>query len=230
VNPRPRATQQRIRTRRGPPDRLESQLRPVLEKRGLSTGPVDEVSAALDLLQAYGPLSSEAEIEVDLSLARGLRYYTGLVFEIYVDADDGPLQVCGGGRYDDLVRALGGREAVPACGFSYGLERVDLALGPTSPTRPPRILVVGVDSSDHREALIVARELRGIQPIVEQDVRLRGVKSALRYADRAGFDLVVIIGQRERDQANVVLRDMRSRNETTVRRVDLLDVVREALP
>jgi histidyl-tRNA synthetase len=214
----------------GSPDRLESQLRPVLEKRGLSTGPVDEVSAALDLLQAYGPLSSEAEIEVDLSLARGLRYYTGLVFEIYVDADDGPLQVCGGGRYDDLVRALGGREAVPACGFSYGLERVDLALGPTSPTRPPRILVVGVDSSDHREALIVARELRGIQPIVEQDVRLRGVKSALRYADRAGFDLVVIIGQRERDQANVVLRDMRSRNETTVRRVDLLDVVREALP
>jgi histidyl-tRNA synthetase len=213
----------------GSPDRLESQLRPVLEQRGLSTGPVDEVSAALDLLQAYGPLSNEAEIEVDLSLARGLRYYTGLVFEIYVDADDGPLQVCGGGRYDDLVRALGGREAVPACGFSYGLERVDLALGATDVVRPPRVLVVGVDVSDHRAALEVARELRGTQLIVEQDVRLRGVKSALRYADRAGFDLVVIIGQRERDQENVVVRDMRSRQETTVRRVDLLGVVREAL-
>ena len=213
----------------GPADRLERQLRPVLESRGLSTAPIDEVSAALDLLQAYGAISSEAEIEVDLSLARGLRYYTGLVFEIYVDADDGPLQVCGGGRYDDLVRALGGREAVPACGFSFGLERIDLALGATDPTRPSRVLVVGVDGSDHREALIVARELRGTDLIVEQDVRLRGVKAALRYADRAGFDLVVIIGQRERDQQNVVVRDMRSRHETTVRRVDLLNVVKEAL-
>jgi histidyl-tRNA synthetase len=213
----------------GAPDRLERQLRPVLESRGLSTGPIEEVSAALDLLQAYGGMSSEAEIEVDLSLARGLRYYTGLVFEIYVDAEDGPLQVCGGGRYDDLVRALGGREAVPACGFSYGLERVDLALGASDAPRPPRVLVVGVDASDHRHALGVARELRGTQLIVEQDVRLRGVKSALRYADRAAFDLVVIIGERERDQDSVVLRDMRSRHESTVRRVDLVNAVKEAL-
>ena len=50
----------------------------MLEHRGLSSAPIDEVSAALDLLRAYGPLSNEAEIEVDLSLARGLRYYTGL--------------------------------------------------------------------------------------------------------------------------------------------------------
>ena len=98
----------------GPPDRLDQGLRGVLERRGLSTAPVDEVAAALDLLAAHGPLPDGARIEVDLSLARGLRYYTGLVFEIYVDTEDGPLQLCGGGRYDDLVRALGGREAVPA--------------------------------------------------------------------------------------------------------------------
>jgi histidyl-tRNA synthetase len=88
---------------------------------------------------------------------------------------------------------------------------------------------VGVDASDHRHALGVARELRGTQLIVEQDVRLRGVKSALRYADRAAFDLVVIIGERERDQDSVVLRDMRSRHESTVRRVDLVNAVKEAL-
>jgi histidyl-tRNA synthetase len=108
----------------GPPDRLDRDLRPLLEQRGLSTAPVREVAAALELLRAYGSVSPEVEIEVDLSLARGLRYYTGLVFEIYVDDADGPLQVCGGGRYDDLVRALGGRESVPACGFSFGLERL----------------------------------------------------------------------------------------------------------
>jgi histidyl-tRNA synthetase len=208
----------------GQPARLEHALRPVLEKRGLSTAPVDDVSAALTFLHAYGPLSDEMEIEVDLSLARGLRYYTGLVFEIYVDGQDGPLQVCGGGRYDDLVRALGGREAVPACGFMYGLERVDLALGSAETTvRPPHVLVVGVDTPDHPAALGIASDLRGIpQLVVEQDVRLRGVKSALRYADRATIDLVVIVGQREREDGTVVVRDMRSRQETVVPRADLV--------
>src|SRR5262249_8384626 len=116
-----------LRAAAGSPERLGRELRTLLKARGLSTAPLDEVASALDLLAAHGQRPPGVQIEVDLSLARGLRYYTGLVFEMYVDSEDGPLQVCGGGRYDDLVRALGGREAVPACGFSYGLERVVLA-------------------------------------------------------------------------------------------------------
>jgi len=214
----------------GAPDRLEHVVRPLLEARGLRTDPIDEVSAALDLLQAYGRLSADAEIEVDLSLARGLRYYTGLVFEIYVDADDGPLQLCGGGRYDDLARGFGARETVPACGFSYGLERVDLALGPAEVTRPPRVLVVGVTGADHPTALSVARELRSLgQLAVEQDLRLRGVKAALRYADRARIDLVVIVGERERAEDGVILRNMHTRDESRLARAELLSAVESAL-
>jgi histidyl-tRNA synthetase len=213
-----------------PPERLEGELRPILEKRGLSTAPLDEVTAALALLQAYGPLSDGLRIEIDLSLARGLRYYTGLVFEIYVDADEGPLQVCGGGRYDDLVRALGGREAVPACGFSFGLERVALAAPPESTRPTPRALVVGVTAEDHPTAVTLARDLRTLDGlIVEQDVRLRGVKSALRYADRAGIDLVAIVGERERAEGMLVLRDMRSRDELRLSQVDLVEFVRRRL-
>ena len=216
----------------GQPVRVERDLRPLLEARGLGTRPLDEISGALDLLRAYGPLSAEAEIEVDLSLARGLRYYTGLVFEIYVDSVDGPLQVCGGGRYDDLVRALGGREAVPACGFSFGLERVDIALGgsQSAADRLARVLVVGVTADDHPGALGVARELRVLPGLaVEQDVRLRGVKAALRYADRAGIDLVAIVGERERNGGTVVLRDMRTRTESTVDRAGLPESVQRVL-
>ena len=214
----------------GPRERLERELRPLLLQRGLSTEPIDEVMGALDLLRAHGSPSHEAVVEVDLSLARGLRYYTGLVFEIYVDDDQGPLQVCGGGRYDDLVRALGGRETVPACGFSFGLERVDLALGAQNAIRVTRVLVVGVTPEDHQAAVELARSLRMIDGLaVEQDVRLRGVKSALRYADRVGIEVVVIVGERERQAGMAVLRDMRSRHERQVAISELPDEVRRAL-
>jgi histidyl-tRNA synthetase len=214
----------------GPPARLEAALHALLTARGLSTAPLEEVSAALELLRAHGSPSAEAHVEVDLSLARGLRYYTGLVFEIYVDSREGPLQVCGGGRYDDLVRALGGRESVPACGFSYGLERVDLARGAPESRHPPRLLVVAVEPTDHAHALSVARELRTLpRVVVEQDVRLRGVKSALRYADRVGIHMVVIVGERERAEDVVVVRDMRTREERRVGRVDLLEVAGGAI-
>jgi histidyl-tRNA synthetase len=215
----------------GPAERLTQDLPGLLERRGLSTAPVDEVRAALDLLEAHGPLPDEASVEVDLSLARGLRYYTGLVFEIYVDSDEGPLQVCGGGRYDDLVRALGGRESVPACGFSFGLERVDLARGGNpSPPRLKRVLVVGVTAADYRAALGIASDLRAIDGLaVEQDVRLRGVKAALRHADRIAADLVAIVGERERQTNEVVIRNMRTRQESSVGRAGLVEAVRGAL-
>jgi histidyl-tRNA synthetase len=214
----------------GEPSRLESQVRPLLTRRGVSTAPIDDVAAALELLIAHGPLATDAQIEIDLSLARGLRYYTGLVFEIYVDSDEGPLQVCGGGRYDDLARALGGRESVPACGFSYGLERVDLALVSHAVERMPRVLVVGVGAQDQAAALGIAREVRAVDGVaVEQDVRVRGVKAALRYADRAGLDCVVIVGERERDEGTAVIRDMRTRVETTVSSGEVAGTVRRLL-
>lgn len=210
-----------LHARRGP------ELRAALERRGLSTAPLDEVQGALSLLSAYGPLGSGVDVEVDLSLARGLRYYTGLVFEIYVESDEGPLQVCGGGRYDDLVRALGGRESVPACGFSYGLERVDLARPQLDEPRPARVLVTAVGEDDHPAALAVARQLRQVPGlVVEQDVRLRGPKAALRHADRSAVDAVVLVGPDERAQNQAVLRDMRARRETRVPLDQLANAVR----
>jgi histidyl-tRNA synthetase len=119
---------------------------------------------------------------------------------------------------------------VPACGFSYGLERLDLATGQKDATRHPHVLVVGVAPEDHAVALGVAGELRGIDGVVvEQELRLRGVKSALRYADRASIDLVVIVGERERAEGVAVVRDMRSRDEQRVLRSDVRGIVEAAL-
>lgn len=215
----------------GSPEQLQA-VRTLIQQRGLSTAPLDEVEAALDMLRLHGDASPAAQWEVDLSLARGLRYYTGFVFEVYVETQDGPLQVAGGGRYDDLIRSLGGRESVPACGFSYGLERIDLVRSPEPDdvAVPTKLLVVPVTEADQAAALSVAREVRGLGGLaVEQDVRLRGPKAALRHADRSGARLVVLIGEQERAEQAVLLRDMRARTERRVQQSELATEVRRLL-
>jgi histidyl-tRNA synthetase len=223
----------------GPPPAVFGRLGALLSEHGLDRAPLRAVEEALALFDRYG--TAAREVAVDLSLGRGLRYYTGLVFEIYHEG--GPVgstgsrlpasQICGGGRYDDLVRALGGREQVPACGFSFGLERVRMALEAEGSVdgseRGVDALVVPVAADDLPDAIDLAEELRRAGLAVELDVRLRGVKGNLRHADRQDIPTVVIYGQREREQRRPVLRAMRTREETVVERAALVGAIREAL-
>lgn len=202
----------------GPPNQALGRLAALLGEYGIDPAPLGEIEAALDLFGHYG--ARPAEVIVDLSLARGLRYYTGLVFEIYDDGPDGPLQLCGGGRYDDLVRALGGRDNVPACGFSIGLERTKLALerhaAVPAPALRVQVLVVPVEAADQPAAIQAAQALRARGVRAELDLRGRGPRAALRHADREGVPLAVLIGQREREQGTVVLRELRAHAERAV--------------
>ena len=94
----------------------------------------------------------------------------------------------------------------------------------------PRVLVVAVTADDYPAALAVARELRALPEVhVEQDVRLRGVKAALRHADRTGADLVMIVGERERAEDQVVVRNMRTREERTIPRSEAVAAVQAVL-
>ena len=194
----------------GPPEQALGRLGELLRAYHLDDAPLEEIAEALALFARYG--ARPGEVVVDLSLARGLRYYTGLVFEIYDDGPDGTLQLCGGGSYDDLVRALGGREAVPACGFSIGLERTRLALERhgllPGQLGPVQALVVPVEPADQGAAVAAAQALRAQGLRVELDLRARGPRRALRHADREGIPLVVLVGERERASGTVTLKHM----------------------
>lgn len=218
----------RLREMAGPPAEALPALRQLLADYGLNDQPVLEVERGLDCFNAY--FTAPAEVVVDLSLARGLRYYTGLVFEVY---DDQANYLAGGGRYDDLVRALGGRSAVPACGFSYGLERVLAAVeregGPGEPISAVQVLVVPVEDPDYEVGAGAAALLRQAGLCVELDVRYRGVKNNLQYADRQRIPLVVLVGERERAASALTLRDMRSFAELPVAQTELLQAVRQRL-
>jgi len=217
-----------LRSAAGPPREALPALRGVLASFDLPDAPVRDVERALEYFEAYG--GQPAAVEVDLSLARGLRYYTGLVFEVYDDEEN---QIAGGGRYDDLVRALGGRSSLPACGFSFGLERVLAALErkQASAVVAPavEVLVVPVAVDDYPEAAHVAADLRGAGVASEVDLRFRGIKANLRHADHERIPLVAIVGEREREESVVLVHDMRAFSEVRVPRGDVVNGVKGRL-
>lgn len=98
-----------------------SKLRSILNEHSLNEKALMPLDETLKALRSFD--SSQPTI-LDISLVRGISYYTGMVFEIYADNDGVIRTFCGGGRYDGLVKALGGNEDVPALGFAYMLENI----------------------------------------------------------------------------------------------------------
>ena len=104
----------------GPPETVLEEARRVTSERGLPSDAFDELERLFDELTRCG--TPEGQVTLDLGFARGISYYTGVIFELYASSDEG-VSLGGGGRYDGLVRALGGDD-VPALGFAYNLDRV----------------------------------------------------------------------------------------------------------
>ncbi|WP_152541173.1 ATP phosphoribosyltransferase regulatory subunit [Kallotenue papyrolyticum] len=175
----------------GPPEDALPQLEALFAAEGIDPAPINELRAILELLAAQGvPL---AHLTVNAGLGRGLHYYTGLIFEIY-DADG--LQLCGGGRYDDLVAAIGGRASVPAVGFAYGLERVTHAAPPAAPATLPLVLVMAAAPEHRAAALQTALRLREHGYAALVDTRDRSLSANLRDAARRGAQAVIICDAR----------------------------------
>ncbi|MDI6859599.1 MAG: histidine--tRNA ligase [Methanocellales archaeon] len=161
---------------------------------------------ALGHLENILSLLSELGVsyKIDFSIARGLEYYTGMVFEIYAERLGTENQICGGGSYR-LAHLFGG-EDIPSTGFAFGFDRVVMALGDIS--LPPQKKVIVVSTKEARvEALKVAHRLRG-HFSTDIDLMGRGVKAQLSHANVIGATHAVIVGKRELQARKVTLRDM----------------------
>jgi histidyl-tRNA synthetase len=204
----------------GPADAALAAAAALLEEFELPASTLDPLRAIIDAIAAHRV--PDARIVLDFGLGRGLHYYTGAIFEIY--NQDG-LQLCGGGRYDDLVTALGGRQPVPAVGFAYGLERVVLAGNQTPDDRRPmtEVLVVSADDNSYPYALEVAQALRERGYVAAVDVRGRSVAGNLRDGARRGFGAIAVVGAAERSRNEVIWRDLATRAE---RRIALSELPR----
>jgi len=155
--------------------------------------------------------------EVEPAFARGLEYYTGMIFEVYIPELE--IALGGGGRYDRLIELFGG-EPTPAVGCAHGIDRISLALQTQKTTvgieKEKRVLVLAVSDGLKVEALKVAQQLRQSGATVEFEVMGRKMRKALEDADKRKVDYVVIVGERELKEGCVILKDLTKREQDIV--------------
>ncbi len=145
-------------------------------------------------------------------LVRGLDYYSHTAFEITTTELGAQATICGGGRYDDLIKQLGG-PSTPAIGWAIGMERLALLIAQFAEKkthREQKIYVVNRGESAESFALMVTRNLRLKENIVEIDLSGASFSKQLKRADRSGARWAIIIGDSEVQQGKVILKDLRS--------------------
>lgn len=158
-------------------------------------------------------LAREAvEPRLNPRMVRGLDYYCRTAFEVVAEGLGAQNAVGGGGRYDGLVKALGGPDA-PGVGFALGIERLVLALGEHEESRPamPELFVAPIGAGAEREGMHLAHRWRREGMRVEMGSGGRSLKSQMRLADKVGSPYVLILGDDELAAQRVTVRDMRAK-------------------
>jgi histidyl-tRNA synthetase len=181
---------------------------------------LQELKRTLTLLDAAG-----VEYEVDFSMARGLDYYTGMVFDARVEGLGAQNQVAGGGRYDDLISLFKGPQT-PAVGFAFGLDRLLESMqkqGAKLPQLETDVVVVAASEDVRDAAFNVAADLRRrlVGKVVEYDLSGRKLNKALQHASENNVRYAVIIGSSELAEESVVLKDMAAQTQSKVRLQEL---------
>lgn len=210
-----------------------AKLRPVLTLSGTDEEKINTLSELLagdaegilgvdelrEVLAGFDAAGHKAEVELDVSLARGLNYYTGTIIEVKaLDAVMG--SITGGGRYDNLT-GIFGMPGLSGVGISFGADRIydvltDLNLFPEQISPAPQIMFVNFGKAEARRALSLIAGLRakGVSAILYPDAAK--MKKQMAYANASGINRVAIIGENELSAGTVTVKDMALGTQTEV--------------
>jgi histidyl-tRNA synthetase len=176
----------------------------------------------------------EGRIAIDLSIARGLDYYTGTIYETFLGDLPKIGSVCSGGRYDNLA-SLYTKQVLPGVGASLGVDRLLAAMEEikhpwmTGQSTPAPVLVLQFDSQYLGRYQGIARKLRAVGIGTEVYPEVKKVKNQFEYADKRGFRVAVIGGQDEMAKGVWKVKNLKMREETTVSEEELIGAVQAAL-
>ena len=162
------------------------------------------------------------DYRVSHRLVRGLDYYTRTTFEVLSGQLGAQNALLGGGRYDGLVRQLGGPDR-PGIGFAAGLERLVLAMPEVADARSPDAFVVALGDAARQPAHVLARDLRHAGLIALVDYDARSLRAQMKRADRSGARRVLILGDDELARGEVTVKDMGSGEQVTVARSEVVE-------
>jgi histidyl-tRNA synthetase len=185
---------------------------------------VQELQTVVEGMRSLGV--PEDYFEIDLSIARGLDYYTGTVYETRLTAHPDLGSICSGGRYDDLASFFT-NEKLPGVGISIGLSRLvlrllDVGVLQPGPATPAIVLVTTLDQARLQDYLKIGAALREGGIATEVFLERARLGDQLRYASRKGFRFAVIAGEDEFAADQVKLKDLATATEQVIPRAQLV--------
>ena len=201
-------------------DALEKQL--AGNERGLSG--VADLRTIFDAARAAG--LPEGRLALDLSIARGLDYYTGTIYETFLDDFPQLGSVASGGRYDNLAE-LYTKEQLPGVGASLGLDRLfagleELGMLPKIAS-PVDVFLPIFDDALVNDYFALAKKLRAESIGVEMYPEAKKLGAQLKYAGKKGFSFALILGQTERENGTVVVKNLKTGEQTDLPAGEVVD-------
>lgn len=187
---------------------------------------IEELEAVINGIRLFG--IPENNFAVDLTIARGLDYYTGTVYETFLNEYRGLGSVCSGGRYDNLAEFYTDKK-LPGVGISIGLTRLFYKLNELNAVKVSResiakVLVVSA-SSDITPCLPIATAFRASGINTELFLGDKKIKAKFKYADKLNIPFVVVIGEDEIANNTVTLKNMKTGEQFQVSMQEAIDIV-----
>ncbi|HIG93683.1 TPA: histidine--tRNA ligase, partial [Candidatus Woesearchaeota archaeon] len=180
---------------------------------------IKELEELFSYLQALGVNIAQ----FDVSLARGLAYYTGTVFEAYLKKSKVTSSLAAGGRWDSMIgKFMAGNRQVPAVGVAFGLEPIMEVLKEQNqePEMTTKVLVIPIKTE--KESLKIVQQLREKWIPASIDLNQRGVGKNLEYASTLGIPFALIIGDNELKAGKLLLRNMKSGEQQALKLTDVV--------
>jgi histidyl-tRNA synthetase len=178
-----------------------------------------ETERLRSLISALHKFGVKDEVSIDLSLARGLDYYTGLVWEVIIQTTEGKLpSIASGGRYDRLIGSYS-KSSFPAVGSSIGISRIfELLSKEDGPRTYANVFIAQVGAENLDYSISVANKLRDAGIYADLNVTDKGISKQLEYSNSLGIRFVAIAGSKEREAGKIKIKDMQTGTE------ELLDI------
>ena len=166
------------------------------------------------------------QIQLDVSLARGLAYYTGTIYEIYMKSGEITSSIAAGGRWDTMIgKLLSTERQFPAVGISFGLEPIAAALKSQTKKSVTQVYIIPINTLEQSLAILQSFRAAGINADI--DMVGRSPSKNLNHADVYGIPFVAFLGEQELDAGKVKLKDLTSGKELLVSVDQAIEIVRK---